>query len=118
MFYERIKEIRVKKHITIESMSKIMGVSKVTYTKWEKGETYPTANQIPALAEFLGVSIATLFAEESETIDEELKRSIKLINLLGDKEKEIMKELLSALLYKSHREALKKIEFDTYNEDK
>ncbi|EGR0569099.1 helix-turn-helix domain-containing protein [Vibrio cholerae] len=115
MFQEEIKRWRVKRNFTIEQMAESMGVSTVTYSKWENGKTSPKAEQIPKLAEKLGTSINSLFGKEISSRDEDIKIYLKMANQLSDENKETLKSVISALLHKSNAERTQDMELEMFS---
>lgn len=58
---ESIKKFREENKFTQDQISKIMGVSRTTYTKWESGDTLPNIIQLAKLAAVYAVEIGTFF---------------------------------------------------------
>lgn len=56
-----IKELRLSKSMTQEQLALAVGVSRTTVTMWEAGESMPTSNKLPKLAQVLGCTIDELF---------------------------------------------------------
>ena len=54
---EFLKELRIAKQMTQEQVADALGVSRVTYLKWERYETYPDAQQLVKLADVFGCSL-------------------------------------------------------------
>ena len=75
-FGERLAEIRKGKGYSQEELSKKLGMSPKTIGRWERGETLPALDDMPALSKALGVSIAYLLGEadieEQKTVQEEI----------------------------------------------
>ena len=53
---KRIFELRKKKDLSQEKLAIEIGASRTTITKWESGDSEPTASQLKKLAEIFGVS--------------------------------------------------------------
>lgn len=104
MFSDQIKKLRQQRGFTIEDLAVALNVSRITYSKWEKGDTSPKADQIPKIADKLGVPIEMLFEQEVEQSDATLKAHIKMVESLSDQDKEIVKGVIIALLHKSNAE--------------
>ncbi|GHU75118.1 hypothetical protein AGMMS49992_18420 [Clostridia bacterium] len=49
---ENIKALRKAKDLTQEEVADILGVTAQSVSKWERGETYPDIQLLPALANF------------------------------------------------------------------
>lgn len=62
----RLKQLRVQKHLTLQDLSSLLSKSKGIYispdslAKYERGERKPKIDKLEALADFFGVSIAYL----------------------------------------------------------
>ena len=67
-FNKALKEIRKEKGITQEQLADAVGVSAQAVSKWELNG-YPDASLLPAVADFLGVTIDELFGNSSEKLD-------------------------------------------------
>lgn len=57
-----IKELRMKKGLTQETLAEKIGVTQGVISQWEYGITSPSSAKLPKLAEVLGCGIADLFA--------------------------------------------------------
>lgn len=55
-FQERLKELRLDKHLSQTELAKILEVSQSAITKWECGRTEPTASALIKLSGYFGVS--------------------------------------------------------------
>ncbi|KAB5322815.1 helix-turn-helix domain-containing protein [Parabacteroides distasonis] len=114
MFSEEIKKLRKMRGFTIEDMANSMNVSRITYAKWENGQTSPKADQIPELASKLGASINQLFGEEVAKNYEKLKGIIKLAEQLTMEDQETLSQIIMALSYKSNVERTQKLKLEAY----
>lgn len=56
IFAERLKELRKEESYTLQDLSKIIGVSINTISRWERQERLPNIENIVALAKFFKVS--------------------------------------------------------------
>lgn len=56
IFPTQLRELRAKKGISQEGLSKVLGVSKSTLGLWENGDTLPDAKSLHDLAIYYGVS--------------------------------------------------------------
>ncbi|MBV7264527.1 helix-turn-helix domain-containing protein [Photobacterium sp. WH24] len=115
MFQDEIKRWRVKRNFTIEQMAESMGVSTVTYSKWENGKTSPKAEQIPRLADKLGTSINSLFGREIQERDEQIKVYLKMAMQLTDEDKQTLEHVIAALLHKSNAERAHDMEQEMFD---
>ena len=59
-------ECRRRKGITQEALAEFLGVSKASVSKWETGTTYPDITLLPQLAKILGVSVDELLSGKAE----------------------------------------------------
>lgn len=55
-FQERIKELRIQKHMSQMDLALATGISQSAIAKWELGKTEPTATAIITLAKFFDES--------------------------------------------------------------
>lgn len=58
---EKIRNLRLQKRLSQESLGEILGVSAQAVSKWEQGITSPDISLLPAIAECFGVTIDSLF---------------------------------------------------------
>ena len=56
-FKERLKELRKEKNVTQTDISKILNVSKMAVSHWEKGNSEPSIEQLKILANYFDVSV-------------------------------------------------------------
>lgn len=59
-FCEKLKEQRVKKGLTLNELSKEIGISIATLSRWENGINDITSDNLLALAKYFNVSIDEL----------------------------------------------------------
>jgi transcriptional regulator with XRE-family HTH domain len=59
-FAQQLRSLRQGQGLTILALARLVGVSKVTVWKWEKGDARPRARMIAPLAQALGVAPAAL----------------------------------------------------------
>jgi transcriptional regulator with XRE-family HTH domain len=63
----RLRQARKKRRLSQEIVAKQIGVATLTYSRWEKGETFPTQYNLRSLCDFFGMSDEQLgFANEQE----------------------------------------------------
>lgn len=62
---ERIKSARAAKGLSQAALGKAVGVSRVSVTQWESGETSPTHGKFPMIADALGVTVSDLLSEDA-----------------------------------------------------
>lgn len=76
-FHERIKQLREQKGWTQNTISSILGISKSTYIKYERGEREPRYGTLVALSELFQVSVDFLLGKSD--IDNIYKERIDMI---------------------------------------
>ena len=62
-FAARLRELRLKRKMTVDQLAKISGIPDKTLYKWESGDHAPTIDRLPELAQALGVKPRTLLPE-------------------------------------------------------
>ena len=65
---EKIKLLRKQKHITIESLAKMVNMSKSTVGMWESGQRRPEYEELLKLANIFGKSVAYFLEADNENI--------------------------------------------------
>lgn len=71
----KIKELRKKKKLTQEELAQKINVTKLTISRWERGERLPKSDKAQELADFFNVSIGELLG--FGTVEEEIEKSKK-----------------------------------------
>lgn len=61
---ERIREARLRAHLSQEKVAELIGVSRQAVTKWESGLSAPSTDNLFKLAEVLGTTVDLLIAPE------------------------------------------------------
>ena len=56
-FRNRLRELRLEKGISQVEIAKMLNMSKMAISHWEKGNSEPSIEQLKILAGFFGVSI-------------------------------------------------------------
>ena len=64
---ERIKQARLRAHLSQEKVAELIGVSRQAVTKWESGLSAPSTDNLFKLAEVLGTTVDILIAPEDNT---------------------------------------------------
>ena len=59
---DNIRNLRMQRHLTQETLGELLGVSAQAVSKWEQGLTSPDISLLPILAGCFGVTIDSLFA--------------------------------------------------------
>lgn len=97
---ERLKASRKAKKLTQHDLSKLVGINRSTYAKYETGDNEPDNDTLQKLADFFDVSIdyllgrvndpnrtlnqdVCLFVDSLELTDEEILEKINLLNVDG-----------------------------------
>lgn len=68
---EFLRALRKAKGLTQEEVAEKLFVSPKTVSRWESGNSIPDINIIQSVAEFYGVTVDELLADERKTYDEE-----------------------------------------------
>lgn len=61
-----IHQNRIKRHMTLEQLAELSGISKSTLNDLENGKRSPRLEQLESIAAALGVSINDLFQSEHQ----------------------------------------------------
>ncbi len=75
MFRIRLKALRKEKLKTQEDMSKVLGVTRSTYTNYERGYINPPTTTVEKLAKYFGVSVDYLLGKTNFTTHNEKKEA-------------------------------------------
>ena len=73
-FGERIKHLRRERDLTQEALADALGISAQSVSKWECAYGYPDITQLPAIANFFGVTIDELLGNDFYGKEEDRKR--------------------------------------------
>ena len=65
-FKNRFKELRTEKGISQEQIGKMLNMSKMAISHWEKGHSEPSIEQLKILAGFFDVSVDYLVGFSDE----------------------------------------------------
>ncbi len=71
---KRLRDLRTGAGLTLESLAESSGVSRSMISLIERGESSPTAAVLDKLAAGLGVTLASLFAEQESAVASPLSR--------------------------------------------
>ena len=63
MIHENLKRIRLHFGATQQELADYLNVSPQSISKWEKGDTYPSIEYLPKMAEFFDCGINTFFSK-------------------------------------------------------
>ena len=75
-FQTRLKELRIEKGVTQLEVAKILNMSKMAVSHWEKGNSEPSIEQLKILASFVVPSIFLGFNGSPPKIDKPLITSL------------------------------------------
>lgn len=56
-FQDRLRELRLERGVTQEQIAKLVNMSKMAVSHWERGNSEPSIEQLKILADFFDVSI-------------------------------------------------------------
>lgn len=98
----RIKELRIKKGLTMEKLAELIGVSKSTIAKWENGYVDNMRQErVKKLAEIFEVSPTFIMGYDDIPNDaEQTKRFVEYYEKLSPEQRIIVDNLLAALVKK------------------
>ena len=110
---KRIKQIRITKGYTMESLGKILGVTKSNIYKWEQGHSLPNKKRLPIISEIGDMTIKELlYGKEDLNFDE-------LFEKIMTRPKEEIIDLITKLTTATKVNQYKKItEIYTWNGEK
>ncbi|USD44057.1 helix-turn-helix transcriptional regulator [Vibrio sp. SCSIO 43135] len=108
MCNEILKELRLKKNLTQKQVAQIMGVSNITYMKYENGETEPKFSQMMKALIELGGGIKDIFGNLETSLDDSLAYNMKRVEILNDHEKECLNQIVEAVLIKHQIESVQR----------
>lgn len=77
-FYEKLKELRLQKEITQETLASFLGVSFQSVSRWERGEGYPDITLLPSIATFFNVSVDDLLGVSKIQNEEKMNGYLEL----------------------------------------
>lgn len=78
-FGENLQNLRKSKNMSQEKLAEKVEVSRQSISKWERGESYPTMNNIMALCSIFHCKLNDLVHEsltDVDSLDEDIKMSI------------------------------------------
>ena len=73
-FGENIKRLRRDRDLTQEALADALGVSAQSVSKWECAYGYPDITQLPAIANFFGVTVDAILGNDAQGKEEERRR--------------------------------------------
>lgn len=108
---EKIKKLRQEKNVSQAVLGEIVGIHEKHISRYERGLSRPSTEVLRKMADFFGVSIDFLvdegdFCSENPT-DNELLDYFEEANRLDDEDKNIIKGVLDAIIFKAKMKRLK-----------
>lgn len=104
-FPERLATIRKQRGLTQQALADTVGIHVTQLRRYEGGKAQPTLNVLRELARALRVSADTLLFDKDERGPaDDLRLQFEAISRLGDREKEIIREMLEGMLIKHEAE--------------
>ena len=85
-FSKNIKRLRKERELTQEALADFLGVSFQAVSKWERGESYPDIELLPAIASFFEISIDELLGADKSIKEARIKSYIELYDNMSLKE--------------------------------
>lgn len=79
---ENIRNLRIKKGITQETLAEFLGVSFQSVSRWERGEGYPDITMLPSIAEYFGVSVDSLLGADKVQKEEAAKKYLETYDMM------------------------------------
>lgn len=84
---EQLKKLRKDKQITQEQLAEVLGVSYQSVSRWELGACYPDMELVPSIANYFGVTIDQLFANDDSAKEEDRQRFYEQLKTLEGMER-------------------------------
>lgn len=94
-FGENIKRLRKSRDLTQEALADALGISAQSVSKWECAYGYPDITQLPAIANFFGVTIDELLSNDKdgrESVREKFTEKFNDFILASDEQIEFARE--------------------------
>lgn len=104
-FGDNLKHIRTEKNISQQELADSIGSHATHVSRYERNLTVPSIDVVKKIAEALGISIDLLVFGKEQSIDnmvndKELISLFKKVQTLPDKQKDTVKDFLSAFVLK------------------
>lgn len=106
---EKIRELRIKRDINQDELADMLGTTKQTVSRYEKGDRQANQDILFKLSDIFNVSIDYFFPPKKNTTDE-LERALKMTEGLKAEEIEFLNQLLEDTLSKQGSERAKFLE--------
>jgi transcriptional regulator with XRE-family HTH domain len=104
MIHEKIKKLRQQKGWSQTQLANKMGVRSQHISRYERGNSNPSAETLSKFAEIFGVSVDYLLSEDEENTntykikDKQLQRYFEEVDNLDEEDKNVIKNLIDAVL--------------------
>lgn len=82
IFGDRLYLLRKEKHMTQRDLAKMLAVSKVSISYYERGNRYPSVDKLVELADIFDVSLDYLMGRELVVENKNIKLSESELNIL------------------------------------
>jgi len=102
-FPKRLSAIRKERLLTQQAMAEVAGIHLSQYKRYESGTSQPTLEVFRKMILALNVSSDMMLFDEGDrgpTNDDDLLLQFEAVSKLGEREKEIVKELIDSVLLK------------------
>ncbi|MEO8637765.1 MAG: helix-turn-helix domain-containing protein [Candidatus Taylorbacteria bacterium] len=99
MFTQKIKDFRIKKGLSQETVARAIGVSRPTYTAIEAGKQRLDLDEAGKLASFFGIDVDTLLSGNVPDIMKYKHMILTYLRMNLSKDKKVPKTKLAKLLY-------------------
>lgn len=97
----QIKQLRLRRGITQETMAQHLGITPQAISKWERGAATPDISMLPEISAYFGVTIDALFALSDDTRMERIQNMIWDVRYIPQTDVDSAREFL---LEKARRE--------------
>ena len=78
-------------------LSRALGLSNSIYSQWNTGKSKPSPQKLPAIAEFLGVSVADILPDDEEVLPKAKKESAPDPKTEGEDAQRAVEELAALI---------------------
>lgn len=97
-FAEQLKELMIKRNMRAVELARATGLSEAAISDYLKGKKEPRGRQSIAIAKALNISLDTLWETGFDDYGSAASETEKKLNLLNDKSRKIVAELIEHLL--------------------
>ena len=102
---DKIKQIRKAKKLSQKEVISAIGMGAAQYSRIENSKTEPSISSLEKIAHALGITLAELFAEDSQfnevsSSDKTIMEKVKLMESLEEEEKQTLFKILDAFVSK------------------